>query len=73
MKNELKKCPFCGADSKKNIVHLARRNDSYKVVCGMCGSTGKPIKIKGKLTQNELFILQEQAVNAWNKRAEVEE
>ena len=65
---ELRNCPFCGTDSKANKVHLARRHNQYKVVCSKCGACGRTIPIKGKLTENELFVLQRQAIEAWNKR-----
>ena len=66
MKFELKACPFCGADSKANIVHVANRHTCYRVVCGKCGASGKGVKIKDK---TEIYTLQKSAVDAWNRRA----
>lgn len=54
---ELKHCPFCGADDAE-MRNAWALNDVYYVRCYTCGCT------------TELFDMEEEAAEAWNRRAE---
>lgn len=61
MENELKPCPFCG--SKKLCVSFDDYNNSI-VYCRKCGAEGPKID-RGPCYEDE-------AIEAWNRRAEEE-
>lgn len=56
MSEKLKPCPFCGRDDLK----IVRAKQSVKVRCNLCIGTGPD------------QITTEQAIAAWNRRAEIE-
>lgn len=54
----LKPCPFCGGEAKMNIHRFAGLSNSYGVECKEC------------MTQSsQFFATREQAIAAWNRRA----
>lgn len=58
MKDYLKPCPFCGYDKNEWKFHRTNGNPVFNVECRKCGAkTAKKILI-------------EEAVAAWNRRAE---
>ena len=58
---ELKRCPFCGGEAEALKVNYDRY---YMITCKLC-------KIKlGKLTRSGAFQTQQEAIDAWNRRAE---
>lgn len=56
---QLKPCPFCGADYGHGVcVRCLWPYETYEVFCENCGASSKE------------FILKEHAIETWNRRVE---
>lgn len=63
---ELKKCPFCGGEARKNAQEVKKGYRFLYVDCKRCGATGPIIRtIKPRVKDED-----NQSITAWNRRAE---
>ena len=76
--NELKPCPFCGADGKTPEVVVDPANMWYMVLCQSCGCRTQRVHYRKRhrvsdplhsLYVNNVDDARKIAVEKWNKRA----